>query len=156
MQKDVICRNSQFQSGICGSLVIFFNVKYLNQILNCFRLCSQKAVKMQYYDSKSQLDAVSDIDSHSAFEMRPWPSHYSSQLSITPSYKSYLSAYTPSQASFYTLPVMQETPNEMRRPESNRGFAFFSLLFNPIFGIVAVLLAGKLLISLPFIIYNKL
>ncbi|KAL4228493.1 hypothetical protein ACF0H5_011541 [Mactra antiquata] len=95
---------------------------------------------MQYYDSKSQLDG-SEIDSQSAFEMHPWPSHYSSQVSITPSYKSYLSTYTPSQASFFVLPVTSEAPNELRRPQDNWGFAFCSLFINPIFGIVAILLA---------------
>ncbi|XP_052806144.1 uncharacterized protein LOC128235373 [Mya arenaria] len=99
---------------------------------------------MQYYDSKSQLDNMSDVDSQaaSAFEMRPWPSHYSSQISITPSYKSYLSAYTPSQvSSFYILPVTADTPDQRRRPEHNWGMAFCSLLINPIFGIAAILLA---------------
>lgn len=98
---------------------------------------------MQYYDSKSQLDG-SEVDSQSAFEMHPWPSHYSSQASmasITPSYKSYLSTYTPSQASFFVLPVTAEAPNEMQRAQDNWGFAFCSLFCNPIFGIAALLLA---------------
>lgn len=95
---------------------------------------------MQYYDSKSQLDG-SEFGSQSAFEMHPWPSHYSSQASITPSYKSYLSTYTPSQASFFILPVTSEVPNETRRAQHNWGFAFCSLLINPIFGVVAILLA---------------
>ncbi|KAH3701848.1 uncharacterized protein LOC127860723 [Dreissena polymorpha] len=95
---------------------------------------------MQYYDSKSQLDG-SDLDSQSAFEMRPWPSHYSSQLSITPSYKSYLSTYTQSQASFFILPVTAETPQERWRSQHNWGFALCSMFINPIFGIVALLLA---------------
>ena len=97
---------------------------------------------MQYYDSKSQLDG-SEIDSQSAFEMHPWPAHYSSQASIAPSYRSYLSAYTPSQASFFVLPVTAEVPDFMRRPQDNWGFAFCSLFCNPIFGIVAILLAGN-------------
>lgn len=98
---------------------------------------------MQHYDSKSQLEG-SEIDSQSAFEMHPWPSHYSSQASmasITPSYKSYLSTYTPSQASFFVLPVTAEVPNEMRRSRDNWGFAFCSLFINPLFGIAAILLA---------------
>lgn len=98
---------------------------------------------MQYYDSKSQLDG-SEMDSQSAFEMRPWPSHYSSQasmVSITPSYKSYMSAYTPSQASFFVLPVTAEIPDNLRRPQHNFGIACCAMFFNPIFGIVAILLS---------------
>jgi hypothetical protein len=104
-----------------------------------------KPADMQYYDSKSQLEEGSEVDSQSAFEMHPWPSHYSSQASmasITPSYKSYLSTYTPSQASFFVLPVTAEVPNEMRRSHDNWGFAFCSLFINPLFGLVAILLAG--------------
>jgi len=107
---------------------------------------------MQYYDSKSQLDG-SDMDSQSAFEMHPWPSHYSSQASIAPSYKSYLSTYTPSQASFFILPVTSELPNEMRRAEHNYGIAFLSLLINPIFGVVAILLSGKLITGVSLLAY---
>ena len=103
-----------------------------------------------YYDRQSQdgsvnMGSVSDItESQSAFEMRPWPAHYSSQASITPSYKSFMSAYTPSQASFFVLPVTSEVPDQLRKPEDNWGFAFCSLLINPIFGVVAILLAGRI------------
>ena len=105
---------------------------------------------MYYYqDQQSQdgsvgIGSVSDItETQSAFEMRPWPAHYSSQASITPSYKSFMSAYTPSQASFFVLPVTSELPDQERRPLDNWGFAFCSLFINPIFGVVALLLAGK-------------
>jgi hypothetical protein len=70
--------------------------------------------------------------------------------SITPSYKSYLSTYTPSQASFFVLPVTAEAPNEMQRAQDNWGFAFCSLFCNPIFGIAAILLAGNDLFDLYF------
>lgn len=95
-----------------------------------------------YYDGQSHDGSVSDItETQSAFEMRPWPAHYSSQASITPSYKSFLSAYTPSQASFFVLPVTSEVPDQLRRPQDNWGFAFCSLFINPIFGVVAILLS---------------
>lgn len=102
---------------------------------------------MYYYEQQSQdgsvnLGSVSDItETQSAFEMRPWPAHYSSQASITPSYKSFMSAYTPSQASFFVLPVTSEIPDQMRRPQDNWGIAFCSLFVNPIFGVIAILLS---------------
>lgn len=122
--------------------MIFLNAVSLifHPLLALFREFS----KMQYYDSKSQLDG-SEFGSQSAFEMHPWPSHYSSQASIAPSYKSYLSTYTPSQASFFILPVTSELPNEQRRAQDNFGIAFLSLLINPIFGVAAILLSGTVL-----------
>ena len=113
-----------------------------------------KSVMYYYGDRQSQdgsvnMGSVSDItESQSAFEMRPWPAHYSSQASITPSYKSFMSAYTPSQASFFVLPVTSEVPDQLRKPEDNWGFAFCSLLINPIFGVVAILLAGMIFFSI--------
>ena len=110
----------------------------------------------QSQDGSIGIGSVSDItETQSAFEMRPWPAHYSSQASITPSYKSFVSAYTRSEASFFVLPVTSEIPDQMRRPRDNWGFAFCSLFVNPIFGVVALLLAGRELLIFAFnILYH--
>ncbi|KAK3582991.1 hypothetical protein CHS0354_027117 [Potamilus streckersoni] len=92
-----------------------------------------------YSDNRSH--EGSESDTASRYEMQSWPAHYSSQASITPSYRSYLSTYTPSQASFFILPVVMESPDTERKPADNWGFAFCSLLCNPVFGVFAILLA---------------
>lgn len=85
----------------------------------------------------------SESEFGSQYELKPWPpGHYSSQASMTPasSYRSLLSTYTPSHAS-YVLQVVTDAPNIIKKPPDNWGFAFCSLFINPIFGVVALLLA---------------
>ena len=53
-------------------------------------------------------------------------------------YKSWLPLYL--QASTF-LPVVQNQPDEAKRPKDNFGFAFCSLFINPLFGLVAIVLA---------------
>ncbi|XP_041371753.1 uncharacterized protein LOC121385236 [Gigantopelta aegis] len=57
-------------------------------------------------------------------------------------YSTYTTTYTPSQIS-YVLPVVANAPNPLKKPKDNFGFAFCSLFFNPIFGLVALLLAEQ-------------
>ncbi|KAL5010705.1 hypothetical protein ScPMuIL_013010 [Solemya velum] len=78
----------------------------------------------------------------SAYEMKPWPSYYSSQTSMmtTGSYRSMYSTYTPSQAS-YILPVVTDAPDAQKRPPDHWGFAFCSLFCNPVIGILAIILS---------------
>ena len=104
-----------------------------------------------YFDpsrtASNRLESASEAGS--AFEMRPWgiPSHYSSQASMTMSAygsRSMLSMYTPSMAS-YILPVVTDAPDFQKKPDDNWGFACCSLFCNPVFGLVAILLAGLFL-----------
>lgn len=85
---------------------------------------------------------ASESETGSMYELRQYPSYYSSQASITPygSHKSLLSMYTPSQASTF-LPIVQNAPNPEKRPADNFGIAMFSVFINPIFGIIAIFLS---------------
>ncbi|KAK3105731.1 hypothetical protein FSP39_004475 [Pinctada imbricata] len=85
---------------------------------------------------------ATESEAGSMYELRQYPSYYSSAVSTSAfgSHKSLLSLYTPSQASTF-LPVTQNAPDPTRRPRDNFGFALFSLFINPIFGLVAILLA---------------
>lgn len=84
---------------------------------------------------------MGDSEMGSAFEMKKWPSYYSgSQASMTYSHRSFYSTYTPSYASTF-LPIVQQGPDKMKKPDDNFGLACVSIFINPIFGIIAVLLA---------------
>lgn len=87
---------------------------------------------------------ASESETGSMYELRQYPSYYSSQASITPygSHKSLLSMYTPSQASTF-LPIVQNAPNPEKRPADNFGIAMFSVFINPIFGIIAIFLSRE-------------
>ena len=85
---------------------------------------------------------MGESDMGSAFELQKWPSYYSSQASMTYSHRSFYSTYTPSHASTF-LPIVQQAPDKLKKPEDNFGLACCSIAINPIFGIIAVLLAGK-------------
>ena len=98
---------------------------------------------------------MGDSEMGSAFEMKKWPSYYSgSQASMAYSHRSFYSTYTPSYASTF-LPIVQQGPDKLKKPDDNFGLACISIFINPIFGIIAVLLAGKLTDILHdiFIIY---
>jgi hypothetical protein len=45
---------------------------------------------------------------------------------------------------FTFLPIVQQGPDKLKKPDDNFGLACISIFINPIFGIIAVLLAGKL------------
>ena len=90
-------------------------------------------VEMQRYPSQPSMGGTSFISGTS----RSYIS--GSRKSV---YSTYTTTYTPSQIS-YVLPVVANAPNPLKKPKDNFGFAFCSLFFNPIFGLVALLLAGK-------------
>ncbi|VDI31856.1 uncharacterized protein LOC143064495 [Mytilus galloprovincialis] len=83
---------------------------------------------------------MGDSEMGSAFELQKWPSYYSSQASMTYSHRSFYSTYTPSHASTF-LPIVQQAPDKLKKPDDNFGLACCSIAINPIFGIIAVLLA---------------
>lgn len=87
---------------------------------------------------------ASESETGSMYELRQYPSYYSSQASITPygSHKSLLSMYTPSQVSTF-LPIVQNAPNPEKRPADNFGIAMFSVFINPIFGVIAIFLSRE-------------
>ncbi|OWF35865.1 uncharacterized protein LOC110442407 [Mizuhopecten yessoensis] len=100
----------------------------------------------QYFDdtrgSTNHLQSASELGS--AYELRRLgDSRYTSQASMTMSLygsRSVLSMYTPSQAS-YILPVVTDAPDPIKKPADNWGFACCSVFINPLFGLIAVLLA---------------
>lgn len=76
-----------------------------------------------------------------SFEMsdkRRWPS----TTSMTPSGSRSFYSYTPSHSS-YNLPIVMERTNPDKKMPDNWGLACCSMFINPIFGLVAILLAGK-------------
>ena len=108
-----------------------------------------------YYNGSRVGSEMGDSEMGSAFEMKKWPSYYSgSQASMTYSHRSFYSTYTPSYASTF-LPIVQQGPDKLKKPDDNFGLACISIFINPIFGIIAVLLAGKLtdILHEIFIIY---
>ncbi|XP_069120371.1 uncharacterized protein [Argopecten irradians] len=97
-----------------------------------------------YFDDGrgNRLESASELGS--AYELRRLgDSRYTSQASMTMSLygsRSILSMYTPSQAS-YILPVVTDAPDPIKKPADNWGFACCSIFINPLFGLIAVLLA---------------
>ena len=107
-----------------------------------------------YRDSNSKLGSMSEM-SHlgtgvgAAGAMKRYGSQPSigghslgSRSMLYGSRRSLYSTYTVSGMS-YILPVMTKSPNPYRRPLDNWPIAFCSLFFNPLFGIFAILLAGR-------------
>lgn len=99
---------------------------------------------------------ASESETGSMYELRQYPSYYSSQASITPygSHKSLLSMYTPSQASTF-LPIVQNAPNPEKRPADNFGIAMFSVFINPIFGVIAIFLSREYWYSKKKLFYRQ-
>lgn len=94
-----------------------------------------------YYNGSRGGSEMGDSETGSAFELKKWPSYYSgSQASMTYSHRSFYSTYTPSHASTF-LPIVQQAPDKLKKPDDNFGLACCSIAINPIFGIIAVLLA---------------
>ncbi|KAL8596382.1 hypothetical protein ACOMHN_054061 [Nucella lapillus] len=103
-----------------------------------------------YYYGDSKAGSVSEM-SEVGMSMKRYGSQPSigghsgtlgSRSMLYGSRRSLYSTYTVSGMS-YILPVMTKSPNPHRRPLDNWPVAFCSLFFNPIFGIIAILLAEQ-------------